>query len=104
MKIPAKYLSESLVRSSVKTYQTDDPGNSVRKRAEDVDGWRQPLRQSGIATARFVKFLDLILKDGDDGVGRLAGLKLGCKRMCEKVILGLLLVGLQRCFEDCLET
>ena len=88
----------------VETYQTDAPRNSGRKCAEDVDGWGQPLRQSGVATARFVKFLNLNLKDGDDGVCRIAGLKLGCKRMREKVLLGLPLVGLERCFEDCLES
>ena len=88
----------------VETYQTDAPRNSGRKCAEDVDGWGQPLGQSGVATARFVKFLNLILKYGEDGVGRIAGLKLGCKRMREKVLLGLPLVGLQRCFEDCLES
>ena len=43
---------------------------------------------------RFVKFINLILKDGDDGVCRITGLKLGCKRMREKIILGLPLVGL----------
>ena len=88
----------------VETYQTDAPGNSGRKRGEDVDGWGQPLGQSGVATARFVKFLNLILKDGYDGVCRTAGLKLGCKRMREKVLLGLPLVGLERCFEDRLES
>ena len=87
----------------VETYQTDAPGYSGRKRGEDVDGWGQPLGQSGVATAGYIKFLDLILKDGDDSVCRTAGLKLGCKRMREKVLLGLPLVGLERCFEDCLE-
>ena len=88
----------------VETYQTDAPRNSGRKCAEDVDGWGQPLRQSGVATARFVKFLNLILKYGDNGVCRTAGLKLGCKRMREKILLGLPLVGLERCFKDCLES
>ena len=88
----------------VETYQTDAPGNSGRKRTEDVNGWGQPLGQSGVATARFVKFLNLNLEDGDDGVCRTAGLKLGCKRMREKILLGLPLVGLERCFEDCLES
>ena len=53
---------------------------------------------------RFVKLLNLILKDGDDGVSRVAVLQLGDKRMGEKVVLGLLLVGLERSLEDSLET
>ena len=52
---------------------------------------------------RFVIFSDLILKDGDDGVSRVAILQLGGKRMGEKVVLGLLLVGLERSLEDSLE-
>ena len=85
------------------TYHTDTPRNSGRKRVEDVHRWGQPLRQSVITTARFVEFLNLILKDGEDGVGGIARLKLGRKGMCDKVLLCLPLVGLQRCFEDCLE-
>ena len=103
MKKPEKYVSEAQVGRKVETYQTGAPGNCGRKRGEDVNGWGQPLRQSGIATARFIKFLNLTFKDGDDGVCRIAGFKLCCKRVFEKVVLGLPLVGLQRCFEDCLE-
>ena len=52
---------------------------------------------------RFVEFSNLVLKDGDDGGSGVAVLQLGGKRMSEKVLLGLLLVGLQRSLEDCLE-
>ena len=52
---------------------------------------------------RFVKLSNLILKDGDDSVGRVASLQLGGKRMGEKVLLGLLLVGLDRSLKDSLE-
>ena len=94
MKIPAKYLSEVYIKSRVKTYETDATGNGGRKRVEDVHSWAQPLGQSLIATVRLVEFSNLILKDGEDGGNGAAILQLGGKRMCEKVVLGLLLVGL----------
>ena len=87
----------------METHQTDATGNSGRKCVEDVHGWAQPLRQSLIAAVRFVIFSNLILKDGDDGVSRVASLQLGGKRMGEKVLLGLLLVGLDRSLKDSLE-
>ena len=49
---------------------------------------------------RFVEFSNLILKDGEDGGSGIAVLQLGGKRMGEKVLLGLLLVGLQGVLED----
>ena len=57
---------ETPISSRVETYQTDAPRDGGRKCGEDVHSWGQPLRQSLIATARFVKFLNPILKDGDD--------------------------------------
>ena len=89
--------------SRVETYQTDAPGNSGRKRAEDIHGGAQPLRQPVITTVRFDKFLNLNVKNGKDCGSRLAILQLRGKRMSEKVFLRLLLVGLQRGLEDCLE-
>ena len=103
MKIPAKYVSETYIRSRVETYQTDATGNSGRKCVEDVHGWAQPLGQSLIATVRSVKFPNLILKDGEYGVGRVAIMQLGGKWMGEKVVLGLLLVGLECSLEYSLE-
>ena len=98
-----KYMSEAYIRSRVETYQTRASGNSGGKRVEDVHGWAQPLGQSHISTVRFVKLTNLILKDDDYGVSRVACLQLGGKRMCEEVLLGLLLVGPQGSLEDSLE-
>ena len=103
MEIPAKYISETHIRSRVETYQTDATGNSGRECVKDVHGWAQPLGQSLITTVRFVKFSNLILKDGEDGVSRVAILQLGGERMCDKVFLRLLLVGLDRSFKNSLE-
>ena len=80
--------------SRVETYQTNASRNSGRKRVEDVHSWAQPLRQSLITTVRFVEFSNLILKDGGDGGSGVAILQLRGKWMSEKVVLGLLLVGL----------
>ena len=101
--MPAKYVSETYIRSRVETYQTNATGNSGRKCVEDVHGWAQPLGQSLIATVRFVKFSNLILKDGEYGFGRVAIMQLGGKWMGEKVLLRLLLVGLECSLEYSLE-
>ena len=98
-----KYMSEAYIRSRVETYQTRASGNSGGKRVEDVHGWTQPLGQSHISTVRFVKLTNLILKDDDYGGSRVASLQLGGKRMGEKILLGLLLVGLYGSLEDGLE-
>ena len=98
-----KYISEAHIRSRVETYQTDATGNSGRKCVKDVHGWAQPLGQSLIATVRFVKFSNLILKDGEYGFGRVAILQLGGKWMGEKVLLRLLLVGFESSFKYSLE-
>ena len=101
--MPAKFISEAHIKSTVETNQTNATGNSGRKRVEDVHGWAQPLGQSLIATVRFVEFTNLILKDGEDGNSRVAVVQPGGKRMNEKVFLGLLLVGLYGSLEYCLE-
>jgi hypothetical protein len=103
VKIPVIYISGAYISSKVETYQADAPGNSGRKRTEYIDSWAQPLCQSLVATVRFVKILDLILKDGKDCGSSVAGLQLRGKRMFEKVVLCLLSVGLQRSSEDGLE-
>ena len=98
-----KYISDAHIRSRVETYQTDASGNSGRKCVKDVHGWAQRLGQSLIATERFVEFSNLILKDGEDGASRVAILQPGGERMCDKVFLCLLLVGLDRGFKNSLE-
>ena len=98
-----KYISEAHIRSRVETYQTDATGNSGRECVKDVHGWAQPLGQSLIAIVRFVKFSNLILKDGEDGVIRATILQLGGEGMFDKVFLRLFLVGLDRSFKYSLE-
>ena len=87
----------------VKTYQADAPRDGSRKCAQDVHSRAQPLRQPFIATVKFVKLSDLVFEENNDGGSRVAGLQLGGKRMCEKVGLGLLLIGLQCSVKNGLE-
>ena len=101
--MPTESTSDDASRLKFETYQTDATGNSGRKRAEDVDSWTQPLRQPLVATARFVKFSNLILKNDEDSGGRVANVQLGGKWMRKKVRLGLFLVGFQGGLEDSLE-
>ena len=50
-----------------------------------------------------MEMLYLLLKHGENGAGRLAGLELGCERMGKKVLLCLLFVGFQGITESELE-
>jgi hypothetical protein len=102
VKLPESY-QRKLQDLLVETYKTDAPRDGVRKRTQDIHSRAQPLCQSFVATVNFVKFSDLVLEEGKDGGGRVAGLQLGGKRMCEKVGLGLLLIGLQGSLENGLE-
>ena len=52
---------------------------------------------------KFVKFSDLVLEESKDGGSRVTGFQLGDKGMCEKVGLGLFLIGLQGSAENRLE-
>ena len=96
-------LHQAYINSRGEAYQSDAPGNGGRKRADDGNSWTQPLRQSLIATAGFVKFSNLILKGSKDGGISTTSLQLGGKRMGEKVFLGLFLVGFQGSLENSLE-
>ena len=98
-----KYILGAHIRSKVEAYQTDTTGDSGRKCVEDVYGWAQPLGQSLIAAVTFVKLSNLILKDGEDSVSRVAILQLRGKRMGEKVFLRLILVGQERSVKDSLK-
>ena len=82
------------------TYQTDAPRNGSRKCAQDVYSWAQPFCQSLVGAARFVKFLNLILKHSKDGTSRVTCLQLGGKRVCDKVFPGLPLIGFHSTIEN----
>jgi hypothetical protein len=84
----------------VETHQADAAGDGSRKRVQDVHSRAQPLRQSVIAAARYVKFSNLVLKQRNDGASRVACLQLRGKRMCDKVFLSLILVRFQSSIEN----
>ena len=44
---------------------------------EDIHSWTRPLVPSIIATFELIQRLDLLMKDGEDCIGRTTGLELG---------------------------
>ena len=55
----------------------------------NVHSWVQPLR---IAASRLIEFLDLLLKHGENGGRRIAGLEPVSEWMLKKIVLGALFV------------
>jgi hypothetical protein len=51
---------------------------------KDVHSWVQPLR---VVALRLIEFLDLLLKHGENAVGRIAGFEPVSERVCEKILL-----------------
>ena len=76
----------------MKIYQADSLPKRVRKGEKDVDRRIQPLGQPLIETPSLIELLHLILKDGQNGSGRVAAVQLGGKWMCEEVLFSLFLV------------
>jgi len=58
-----------------------------RKGIEYINRGVEPLGQLAIAAPRLIELLALLLKDGDDGAGRVACLELRGEWMHEKVLL-----------------
>ena len=57
------------------TYQADARANGRRKRIDDIDSRNQPRRQFVTATLRWTRPKYLRSKHGDDGIWRIASLK-----------------------------
>ena len=51
---------------------------------EDVHSWAQPLR---VVALRFIEFLDLLLKHGENSASRIAGFEPVSERVREKIVL-----------------
>ena len=47
-----------------------------------------------------IELLNLLLKHGENGSGRVAGLELGCEGVCEEVLLCMFFVRFQGIIED----
>jgi len=68
-----------------------------------MHGWIKELCQPLIAALRSIEILDLLVKHGENGSGRTAGLELGGEWMGKKIILCVFLVRFQGTIEDQLE-
>ena len=64
---------------------------------KDVHSWVQPLR---IAALRLIELLDLLLKNGEDAAGRIAGLEPVSEWVLKEILLGALLVSFQGIVEN----
>ena len=86
-----KQISECTSRTSacLKTYRADTFSKCPRKGKKDVYSWVEPL---GIAALRLIELLDLLLKHGEDGGRRIAGLEPVSERVLEKIVVGALFV------------
>jgi hypothetical protein len=70
---------------------------------QDMYGWIKEPCQPLIAELRSIEILDLLVKHGENGSGRTAGLELGGEWMGKKIFVCLFLVRLQGIIEDQLE-
>ena len=97
MRIAAIWILESRSRASAcpETYQANTGSKNVRESIEYADGRIKPFCPSLIGTPGPIKPLELLLKDSDDGTGRVAGLELDGEWMCTQIVLCLFFVGVQ---------
>jgi len=85
------------------TYQTNAFPECLRERIQDIHGWIEPVCQPLVAAPRTIEVLDLLLKHGENGGWRIAGLELGGEWMGEKIFLCLFFVRFQGIIENELE-
>ena len=89
--------------SHPKTYHTNSLSKCLRERIQDIHGWIEPICQPLIAASSSIEVLDLLLKHGENGGWRVAGLELGCEWMGEEIFLCLFFVFFQGIIEYELE-
>jgi hypothetical protein len=74
-------VSADLGQSHVLTYQTNSLSESRGESKEDVHGWVKPSRPPVVTSSGLI-YLDLLLKDGENGTGSVERLELGNERVC----------------------
>ena len=70
---------------------------------KDLHSWIQPLDPPFISTLRLIELVDLLLKDVENAVRRVAVLELSSKRVREKIIFRPFFVRIQGIIENNLE-
>ena len=81
-------------------YQANTLPEGPRERKEDIHGRVEPFCQVFLAGSGLIELLDLLLKQGENGGGRVAGLKLGCERMCKEVLFRMIFVHFEGIIEE----
>ncbi len=81
-------------------YQANPFAKCRRKCIEYVDRWVEPSPQSLVSAARLLELVDLDLKYGQDGTGRVACLELAGERMSDNILLGLSVICLEGFFKN----
>jgi hypothetical protein len=81
-------------------HQPNSLANGVGKRKQDLHGRHNPSRESIVAILGLAERRDFFMKDGEDSVGRIAGLEPGKERMRCEVSLGLTFVSNQSLVEN----
>jgi hypothetical protein len=81
-------------------YQADTLSKSFGKGVQDSDGWVKPFCESIVVS---LESLDLLINEGENGVGRVAVLELDGKWMLKEIVLGTFFVCLQGSVENWLE-
>ena len=87
----------------LEAYQANTLSKSVTEGIKDVYSRIKPLDPSIIATSGLIWPLNLLLKDVENGAGRIADLELGGEWMGKQVLLRALFILIQRIADDELE-
>ena len=82
------------------TCHANTASDDSRKRAKDIDGGIEPLRQFVVGTTRLVESRNLLIKYAEDGIWRMTALEFVEQRMGAEIFLGLLLVSFDGIIED----
>ena len=83
--------------SCLETYRADTFSKCPREGKKNVYSWVQPL---GIAALRLIELLDLLLKHGENGGRRIAGLEPVSEWVLKKIVPGALFVQFQCIIEN----
>ena len=70
-------------------YQANPLAKCRRKCIEYVDRWVKPSPQPLVTAPGLLELVDLVLKYGQNGLGRVASLELGGERMSGEILFGL---------------
>ena len=99
--MPTKYqIRNDFHTEGFGTCQANTASNDSRKRAEDIDGGIEPLRQFIIGTTRLVEPGNLLIKYAEDGIWGSTALEFVEQRMGTEIFLCLLLVSFDGIVED----